>query len=308
MSKKKTNSKKSKQILTLVIFAILAVYLIVTGQTQALLQIVLGEDYIQRAEPYIPAGNSALTTVFIDIGQGDSILLMSGDTKVLVDSGDPGMGKHLMERLDYYQVDSLDLVIATHPHSDHIGGLDYVLNDIPTELVMIPNYEYDSFQYNQVLDVIEENNITVKIPEVGEVFITEDLTITFLSPDPADEFDNTNEYSITCVVQGKYGNVYLGGDSEIVNEKFMLKNPVPDVDIYKASHHGSTTSNSYDFVSALSPEYAVVQCGVNNDYGHPHDEVIDTFEKLNIDTWVTSERGEIVVVESAQGIKITSER
>lgn len=286
---------------------VVVIYSIATNQVDTLLDILFNDGphplTLER-----PVGDQDLLVVFLDVGQGDSILLKSGDTAVLIDASTPSMGEHIIERLDAYDVDNLDLVIATHPHADHIGGLDEVMKAIPTQQVFMSNLPYDTRQFNQMLDIIEEQDIPVTIPDVGDQYQLSGITLTFLSPDPNEDYDDTNEYSLVCIAQGTFGNVYLGGDTEIHNEEFMLNSRLPDVDIYKASHHGSTTSNSAEFVRALSPEYGIIQCGDDNDYGHPHREIITLFNDMGMDIHRTDLHGEIVALIASDGITITRER
>lgn len=304
--KSRIKNNKIFKILIKILCIVLIIFMLFL--LEPILDEFLGIEKLDENSLYAFENNDATYIVFFDCGQGDSILIIDNDTKILIDGGPDSFGKQLIERLKHYQVDSLDLLISTHPHSDHVGGLSFVLNKIPVEMIAIPDLEYDSYDYNGMLSLIESLQIPIIMPVAGQTFKLKDLCVNFLSPEANTKYDSTNAYSIACIVEGEYGSIFLGGDAEIVNEEFMLNNDLPNVDIYKANHHGSSSANSKEFVSKISPEYIIISCGKNNDYNHPHDETLEVFKGLDITPWITAEKGEILIIQKENGMQISSDR
>ncbi|ATP41796.1 competence protein [Solibacillus sp. R5-41] len=272
----------------------------------AVLLLVAGcEETPQTNEQIKPYTGKEMLVHFIDVGQGDSILIQSPNGKtMLVDAGVKGAGKTVVDYLEVHGVQKLDYVVATHPDADHIGGLIPVLNSIPVEHFMDSGKIHTSNTYEEMLTLIHEKNIPFTIPQTGDLIeLDSEVTVNVLSADE-DAADN-NEASI--VLRVAYGNIsfLLTGDAGIDMEKEMLANGLDvEATILKAGHHGSNTSSSQTFVNAVSPLATILSYGQNNKYGHPHAEVIDALQNVGSDIYSTAEAGTIVVNTDGDTYKI----
>ena len=238
-------------------------------------------EALNAARPETPAaGSPSLDVIVIDVGQGDSILLISPEGKtMLVDAGPPGAFDRIRETLDAHHVDSLDVVVATHPHEDHIGSMADVLNAYPvgTFVTIPPTRE---IRANAVDAALAENRCAVVYAEGGTTLPwAESCTVTVLNPVPgyAAEPEDLNDRSV--VLHVRYGDtaILLTGDAEELAEKRMLDTfprSMLRADVLKLGHHGSSSSTGFSFFLAVDPDFAVASCGAGNDYGHPHKDTL----------------------------------
>ena len=231
---------------------------------------------------------------FIDVGQGDSIYIKTPTQDILIDAGE--RGDTVVEYLNSQNVDELELVIGTHPHSDHIGGLVNVFREIPVKEVMDPGIVHTSKTFEDYLTLIDEKNMIFTVVRAGTKRTYDDGAILeILSPSNPGE-DNLNDASI--VARLTYGDIslLLTGDAEVPSEKKMLDAGYQlKSTVLKAGHHGSVTSTSDDFLKAVSPETVIIMCGTDNSYGHPHKETLEKLEKAEIDVFRTDLHGTIVL-------------
>ena len=244
---------------------------------------------------------------FIDVGQGDSIYIRTPSQDILIDAGE--RGDTVVDYLKGQNVDDLELVIGTHPHSDHIGGLVDVLEEIPTEEVVDPGVVTTSKTYEDYLTLIDARDITFTEGRAGMKRTFEDGTVLeIFSPASPDE-DDLNEASVVAkLTYGKISFLFTG-DAGTKSEKEMLKSGYPlKSTVWKAGHHGSSTSTSDDFLEAVSPEAAVIPCGAGNSYGHPHKETLEKLEAADIDIYRTDIMGTIVAETDGKTYEITTER
>ena len=244
---------------------------------------------------------------FIDVGQGDSIYIRTPSQDILIDAGE--RGDTVVDYLKGQNVDDLELVIGTHPHSDHIGGLVDVLEEIPAEEVVDPGVVTTSKTYEDYLTLIDARDITFTEGRAGMKRTFEDGTVLeIFSPASPDE-DDLNEASVVAkLTYGKISFLFTG-DAGTKSEKEMLKSGYPlKSTVLKAGHHGSSTSTSDDFLEAVSPEAAVIPCGAGNSYGHPHKETLEKLEAADIDIYRTDIMGTIVAETDGKTYEITTER
>ena len=233
-----------------------------------------------RPSPAPVDAENALTVTFVDVGQGDCILLVAPDGKtMLVDAGPVGSIDAIRAALAAQNVASLDVVVATHPHADHIGAMAGVFASYAVDTyVTIPRQQTDMLCM-RVQNMVSDSGCTVVYPTGGQTIEwSETCTVTVLNPiagypDP----EELNDASIVLRVQ--YGDtaVLLCGDAEELAEMRMLDTfprSMLEAHVMKLGHHGSSSSTGYSFFLAVSPDYAVVSCGADNDYGHPHLETL----------------------------------
>jgi beta-lactamase superfamily II metal-dependent hydrolase len=257
-----------------------------------------GEPIIPEQEPVIPVtgGNSTdnLSVYFIDVGQGDCILIDHGETEVLIDGGDRSPG--VVDALAPYVDGNIDIMVATHVHADHIGGLIDVLREYEVGEIWHSGETAASVTYNNFTALVEAENATVCIGRVGDVISAGDLS--FLVVSPVDDAGSTNNDSLVLLLT--YGTVdfLFTGDAEIEAEEAMLASSVIDlidIDILKVGHHASRTASSPAFIDVIKPEVCIYMAKTGNTYGHPHEETITTLTAAGASIYGTDVSGTIVV-------------
>lgn len=244
---------------------------------------------------------SDLEVHFIDVGQGDSVLLTCDGEAMLIDAGTNSMGDKVTDYIQYLGIDRLEYVVATHPDADHIGGIDTVLKSIECDMVIMTDEKKDTMTYQEVEDIIEEKNIERHSPKVQESFDLGCSTVTVLGPVELGEDSNNN--SIVLLVTHGNEKFLFSGDAETEEmEEICSEGMSFKANVYKASHHGSSTGVDEKFLSRVSPEFAVISCGEDNSYGHPHAELLNYLRSNNIAVFRTDEQGTIVAVSDGDSI------
>jgi competence protein ComEC len=263
------------------------------------------QAYLPEAENdtiYTTVGlNDELRVSFIDVGQGDSefIELPNGET-MLIDAGTNETGKNVVDYIKSLGYTSINYVVGTHPHEDHIGGLDDVIKTFDIGSIYMPKITADTKTFEDVLDAAESKNLMINTAKSGvSIMDTEDLSVKFLAP-TLDSYENTNDYS--AVVKVVYGDTsYLfTGDAEEFSENLITDDV--NADVLKVGHHGSSTSTSTEFLKKVSPSSAVISCGKDNSYGHPHSETLQKLADMGTAVYRTDELGTIVSVSDGKTI------
>jgi beta-lactamase superfamily II metal-dependent hydrolase len=244
---------------------------------------------------------------FINVGQGDSILIDLGETEVLIDGGEKSPG--VVDYLKKYVDGPLEVMVATHPHSDHIGGLIAVLAAFQVQQIWHNGEDSDSSTYSQFMSAVQTEGAQVYIGKRGDRIITGSLTFVVLNPrTPAGTVNNNS-----IVLSLSYGQIdfLFMADAEKEAEGAMLvaaDMPVPDVEILKVGHHGSRTASSKDFLAAASPEVAVYMAGTGNRYGHPHQETLAALAQIGAKIFGTDVNGTITVKTDGWTFVVQTER
>lgn len=246
-----------------------------------------------------------LTVDFIDVGQADSILITNNNESMLIDAGNNEDGEDVVKYLENKGIKKLNYVVGTHPHEDHIGGLDDVINsDIQIENILMPKITTTTKTFEDVLDAIENKGLTVEAPSKGYEFKIGEANCKVMTDSIIDK-DNLNISSI--VIRLTFGNnsFLFMGDSEEENEKTISW---PKTDVLKVGHHGSNTSSSEKFLNEVSPKYAVIMAGEGNSYGLPKDEIVKRIESLGTTIYRTDKNGTIEMISDGNEIKTTTEK
>ena len=256
--------------------------------------------------PIASAKDEICTVHVIDIGQGDSTLICVGsDHFVLIDTGPDSAEENLRADLDELGIKSLDYLVLSHPHEDHIGGADMVLKNYDVENVLMPDVTSSTMTFSSLLDAIEGSNASVEVVSAGYTFSAGTLNMTVLSPIRS-SYDSGNEWSI--VLKAVFGNISMlfTGDAEEINEHELLNKYGKEMlrsDYLKVGHHGSSTSSCDEFIDAVSPTIATISCGAGNTYGHPDAKTLDTLEKYSVQVYRTDDLGNIVLTCDGETIK-----
>ncbi len=251
--------------------------------------------------------DAGLILHFIDVGQGDCTLIESKGKFALIDAGERTESHKVVSYLTSVGVEELDFIISTHPHSDHCGGLADVIRNFETTTLICPDVYTESNIWENVLDAADERGVDYETPKPYEFYQLGDSTVTVLSPEPDAVYSNLNDYSVVCMVE--YGNTsaLLTGDAEKPVERELVRNSYDlSADILKCGHHGSSTSSCWEFLNAVNPSAAIISCGENNDYSHPHKETIESLTLLGIPYWRTDTQGDIVITSNGEEIYIST--
>ena len=248
-------------------------------------------------------GEESLTVHFIDVGQGDCILAQSEGHFMLIDAGENDQGDTVISYLNSQGVKELDYVIGTHPHSDHIGGLDKVIEAFPTKQVILPPIEHTTQTFEDVLDAISARGLKITNPIPGDIYPLGNASFTILSP-VKDYGDDLNNWSVGIRLTCGSRSFVMCGDAESQAEEDMIANgAILKADVLKAGHHGSSTSTSDLFLEKVDPSYVVIQCGEGNSYGHPHKETMEKLEKAGC--WILRTDLLGTIVASTDGDHLT---
>ena len=235
---------------------------------------------------------------FIDTGNSDAILIKNNNKFALIDGGDNDDEERVVSYLKDQGVKELEHIFATHPHADHIGGLDAVVNDIPVKNVYVSNGDSDSKTYSAFIYAMANKGLSPSVPLLNSEFKLGSGKFKVISA--ANEKDPNNNSLVLEYVNGN-DKVLLMGDAE---EKIERELDVSDVDLLKVGHHGSRSSSSSSFIDKINPKYAVILVGANNKYGHPHKETMDTLASKNIEIHRSDECGHIVFKSSGNGLSV----
>lgn len=251
--------------------------------------------------------NAILKIHYINVGQGDSILVQQGNENMLIDAGPNSSSERLLKYLKENDIKEIKYLVATHPHEDHIGGMSKVINNFKVNNVYMPKKVANTKTFKNMVNAMKKNNLKAKVPHINDTIDLGDAKFTILWPDEKEQ-NNINNYSI--VLKGEYGkNTFLfTGDAEQLIEKNILKNDVDiSADVLKLGHHGSSTSTSDKFLEKVNPKYAVANCEKGNSYGHPHREIVKKLKDRNIKLYRTDENGNIVLTSDGKNIKFNVE-
>jgi len=237
---------------------------------------------------------------YFDVGQADSIFIKNNDYTMLIDAGNNEDGNHLVNYLkNDIKLSNIDVVIGTHPHEDHIGGLDDVINGFDVGKIYLPDAISTSKTFEDLIDSIEKKSYKINVPIEDEVFELGDMNFKVLYSG-SDESDLNNT---SIVLKMNFGNTsYLfTGDATSKTEKKLLDKDIK-ADVLKVGHHGSSYSTSDTFLNKVNPKYAVIQVGDNNSYNHPTKETLDKLNKNGIKIYRTDIDGTIKLVSDGNNI------
>lgn len=241
---------------------------------------------------------------FIDVGQGDSELveLPNGQT-MLIDAGTPQSGNQVANEIKSLGYSRIDYLVATHPHADHIGGMAEIINSFDIGEIYMPKVSTTTATYENLLDAIAAKGLSIHTAKAGVTIAADNtFSVQIISP-MLDDYADINDWSAIIRYNTASKNVLFTGDAG----KDVIRGTNPGkIDVLKVSHHGSRTGTDEALATELSPAYAVISCGLNNSYGHPHEEVLDALKGTQL--YRTDLQGTIDMTIDANGISIASSK
>ena len=246
---------------------------------------------------------------FLDVGQGDSTVIQSEGHTLVIDLGPSEAQPVLESTLSRLGVGTIDMLILSHPHADHDSNLGWLISNYKINELWMPEYSDDEEDYGDLLRKATGNGTKISYPCVGDSIAIGDATVTILSAeDPTSFPDDKNLWSLVTMVACGNTKILVMGDAEDINEFKMIDYGLNlDADILRVGHHGSRTSTSGAFLDAVTPDVAVISCGINNSYGHPHQETLDALWERGIVTYRTDITGTIMVTIAAAGYRAKAE-
>ncbi len=249
---------------------------------------------------------------FIDVGQGDSELIITPEYNILIDSGENENYTKVLNYLDSYNIDTLHYIIVTHPHSDHAGGMSYIIDEVTVKKIIMPDIKDEiiptTSTYRRLISSIEKNNTEVIFANENLSFDLGDNTfIDILAP--LKDYDDLNNYSVVFKLTHGVNTFLFTGDIEKESENDILDNNTNvSARVLKVAHHGSSTSSKKSFLKAVGGEFAVIEVGAPNSYNHPNENTVKNLISQGYTIYRTDRNGNIVFVSDGESLEIITEK
>lgn len=253
--------------------------------------------------------NNIVTTdlqiYFLDVGQADSILITNNNHSMLIDAGNNEDGPKIVAYLESLGIDSLDYVVGTHPHEDHIGGLDDIIKNLSVKEIYLPEATTTTKTFEDVLDAIADKDLTLTVPTIGETFKLGEAEIEVIYTGTGTT--NLNEASIILkMIFGNHTYLFTGDTTEEVEKTILSENI--NIDVLKVAHHGSKYSSCQEFLEIATPDYAIISAGEGNSYGHPEEETLNRLKQFTNKIYVTKDLGTIILSSDGNTIEIETRK
>lgn len=289
--------KKWIRIVTTILFLLLfGVAISVSEKT------VITETPVREIE-----SESDLKMDVLDVGQGLSLLFRSGDQYMLYDGGDRDYSSRVVSYLKKKNVQTLEYVIASHYDSDHLNGIVGALNVFDVKNVIAPDYSTDTSVYQSFRNILEKKNLKTIVPSAGETYAFGNGSFTILAPN-GNTYEDNNDYSVCIRIDCANQSVLVTGDATVLSEAEMLSNGQElEAEILVLGHHGSGASTSEAFLKKVSPDMAVISCGLDNAYLHPSQRVMELLEKEQIPVYRTDKQGDLEFVLDGETIRCSKD-
>lgn len=308
----KRRTKKQKEFQNKVITAIVGICLFFCGRFTADVSLPIDEFFTlsnttTETTTATTIASDELQIMFLDVGQADSTLIQAAGKSMLIDAGNNEDGETIVSILQAQGIETLDYIIPTHPHADHVGGMDDVINAFDIGKVIMPNATSTSQTFEDMLDAMETKGLSATTPIVGDTYTLGDCSFTILAP-VWDYGDDMNNWSVAIqLVHGENSFVFTGDAEEEAEEDMLATGLNLQGDVFQAGHHGSNTSNTEEFLDAVNPKYVVISCGEGNSYGHPNEEILERFAERNIEVYRTDTQGTIIMQSDGTNITFITE-
>lgn len=296
------NEKKIRKIICIIIGIIIVLFILLNG------------DFINNATASVSNINNSnennnvdgsLSVHFIDVGQGDCIYINQGEYNMLIDAGNNEDGEKLVSYLKSLNVNGFDYVIGTHPHEDHIGGMDDIINNFEIENYYMPDKLSTTKTFEDVLDALDAKGLSYNVPKIDDEFKLGDATFKVIYS--GDDTNDINDSSI--VLKMTYGdNSFLfTGDATSNVEEIILNKDIKS-DVLKVAHHGSSYSSTTEFLDKVDPKYAIISVGTNNSYNHPASITLQKLSNRDITVYRTDLDGTIIFTSDGTNLSVQTNK
>ncbi len=290
--------RRKQRLKTVFFFVVLAVLIAVSTYFY---------DQIDFTKPLsvqpLPAGKA--TIVAFDVGQGECFLIHTAQQEnILIDAGNPQDGRRIVSRLKGWGIKQLDYLFLTHPHSDHIGGADYIIEHMEVKNICMPKVAHTSQSYREVLEASAKKGMKIE-PAKPKTYLLASSSIQVLAP-VKETYEDLNACSIVLKWVYEDFAMLFTGDLPMEEESELFAFDL-SADILKVAHHGSKYSTSEDLLASGGYKYAILSLGKDNSYHYPHPSLISRLEKYGLEIWRTDMQGDIMITTDGKEIHITSE-
>lgn len=296
------NEKKIRKIICIIIGIIIVLFILLNG------------DFINNATASVSNINNSnennnvdgsLSVHFIDVGQGDCIYINQGEYNMLIDAGNNEDGEKLVSYLKNLNVNGFDYVIGTHPHEDHIGGMDDIINNFEIDNYYMPDKLSTTKTFEDVLDALDNKGLSYTVPNIDDEFKLGDATFKVIYS--GDDTNDINDSSI--VLKMTYGdNTFLfTGDATSNVEEIILNKDIKS-DVLKVAHHGSSYSSTTEFLDKVDPKYAIISVGKNNSYNHPASITLQKLSNRDITVYRTDLDGTIIFTSDGTNLSVQTKK
>lgn len=291
--KKILNKKLWLKLLLIIIFVIATLY---SDELFSFDDLSYTNNQLEEQEPI-------LKIHFIDVGQADSIFIeLPNKENMLIDAGNNADDKLVVDYIKKLKYDKIDYVIGTHPHEDHIGGLDKVIDYFDIGKIYMPKVSHNTKTFKDVLVSIDNKNLKITTAKAGiNILDLEDLDVNIIAP-VKNNYEDLNNYSAVLKIRYKNKTFLFMGDAEKISEQEIVE--YMKADVLKVGHHGSRTSTSKEFLQKVKPTYAIITVGKDNDYNHPHSEVMKLLKDFNVNIYRTDKSGTIILSSDGNEINV----
>jgi competence protein ComEC len=293
---RKHKGNKRAQFITIIAFGIIA-----------LISLYFGKD-IKNFNTGVSSGKLEIS--YLDVGQGDAAYIKVNDFDILIDAGPRSDADKLIKQLEEKNIDDFEIVIATHPHEDHIGGMEKVFEKYKVENFYMPKVTHNTKTFENMINAVKKEGLRVKVIKEGMNFdLGEGAKIDVYSP-IYESYEEFNDYSpIMKLTFGNTSYMFTGDAEAHAEQDVVAKYPKNlDADVLKFGHHGSSTSSTKEFIESVSPKYGVISCGVDNKYGHPHKETLQKINNYGIKAYRTDKQGQITILSDGENIDIKTKK
>ncbi|MGN1416904.1 MAG: ComEC/Rec2 family competence protein [Oscillospiraceae bacterium] len=258
-----------------------------------------------------PDDNFDFGVYFFDVGQGDSELIVSGSTAVLIDAGEAEYGKTVVKNIKALGIEKLDYIIATHPHADHIGGLAEVIEGFEVGKIIAPRVSDEltptTAVYESFLDTVRAKGMKLTAAKAGNTYSLDGAELEILAP-LSDDYDDLNDFSVVCrVTKGDISFLFTGDASKASEADMTASGEELYADVLKVGHHGSKTASTNAFLEEVTPSVCVISCGKDNDYGHPAQAALSRLEKHTENIYRTDLNGNIAIFTEGEKLYIKTD-
>ena len=299
MAKKKKNKQNLPKGISILLIIIAIFYSIYEKDIDKTFGLPVTETFKETEN------TNTLDITYLDVGQADSILIQNKGHNMLIDAGNNEDGPLLVQYFKEQNITKFDYLITTHPHEDHIGGMDDIINNFDIEKIYMPDVTTTTKTFLDVLEAIEKKNMTYDVPNINQNFTLGNTLFQVIYT--GNDKKNLNNSSIILKATFKNTSYLFTGDATSEVEKKILNKNI-QATVLKVGHHGSKYSTTTDFLNKVNPKYAIISVGKNNSYNHPNQVTINKLEKKNIEIHRTDQEGSIFLKSDGKAINITSKK